>query len=154
MASVSTSPGWTTVTRTPVPTASARIACASPVIAHFVAEYRLPGRTPRPDADPVSTRCPPERINAGMAARAVNAGPQTFVTTMSVHSAGFAPASETNDVSTETPAFAKTTSIRPHRDATRDMRSCTDSHDETSHFASHPRSPTDSSADRDALTTR
>jgi hypothetical protein len=39
--SVSVMPGLMSVTRTPVPTASSRIAPAIPVTAHFVTEYRL-----------------------------------------------------------------------------------------------------------------
>ena len=78
----SVSPGWISVTRIPVPTHSARMPAASALTAHLVAEYRLPGRVTRPATDPVSSRWPPGRVSAGRAARAVSAGPSTFVATI------------------------------------------------------------------------
>src|SRR5580700_11103231 len=67
------SPGWIRVTRTPVPTHSARMLAASALTAHLVAEYRLPGRVTRPATDPVSRRWPPDRASTGRTARAVSA---------------------------------------------------------------------------------
>ena len=64
------------MTRTPVPTHSARMLAASALTAHLVAEYRLPGRVTRPATDPVSSRWPPDRVSAGSTARAVSAGPE------------------------------------------------------------------------------
>jgi hypothetical protein len=121
---VSVSPGWTRVTRTPVPTHSARMLAAIALTAHLVAEYRLPGRSTRPATDPVSSRCPPVAASMGSTARAVSAGPSTFTPTISAHSPGGQPPRPRNDVSTATAALANATSSRPRVRSTSAARFC------------------------------
>ena len=106
-------PGWIRVTRTPVPTHSARMLAASALTAHLVAEYRLPGRVTRPATEPVSSRWPPDRVSAGSTARAVSAAPSTFVATSPCHSPGGRPSRPRNEVGADQPALANTTSSRP-----------------------------------------
>ena len=110
---VSVSPGWIRVTRTPVPTHSARMLAASALTAHLVAEYRLPGTSTRPATEPVSSRCPRVSASMGSTARAVSAVPSTLVWTMPAHSSGGRPPWPRNDVPTALAALASAASSRP-----------------------------------------
>jgi predicted transcriptional regulator of viral defense system len=72
---VSTIPGSTTVTRTPVSCSSCRADSPIAVTAHLVAEYSDPGSARRPATEPVSTRWPRDCLSAGSVARMVSAAP-------------------------------------------------------------------------------